>query len=276
MKVLVTGASGFLGGRLMPLLANEHEVRGFDAKPPESLEFDLATGDIRDFAAITGELDEVEAVVHLAAMTAKPSTKDPLAAYDVNVKGTYNLAEAAVRAGVKKVVFASTIGVCGSLSEGFVPEHVPLTESHPCLAKDTYGLTKYLGEDILKGYSRQHDLVTVCLRFNWTQDTRAAGASPGGKATLWSTVDYRDVLQAIVLSLESDIAGNETINIGSENNWFNVNSLDLVRQHFPSTKVDSNYFSENPKRGIFSISRAKEILNYQPRYELEDKGIYQK
>ena len=275
MKILVTGASGFLGGKLLPQLTKKHEVRGFDAKPSELSEVFLTAGDIRDFDSLRDALDGIEAVVHFAAMTAKPSANDPLLAYDVNVKGTYNLAQAAVCAGVKKIVFASTIGVVGCLSEGFVPECVPVDESHPCLAKDTYGLTKHLGEEILKGYCRKHDLATVCLRFNWVQDTRAEGASPGGQKTMWSTVDYRDVIQAIILSLESDIAGNEIINIASENNWFGVNSLDLVRRHFQSTAINSTYFAENPKRGIFSILKARAVLNYQPRYEAENKGICQ-
>lgn len=275
MKVLVTGANGFLGGKLLPLLAEKHEVRGLVRTPPDSPQFDFTLADVRDFESVRKALDGIEAVIHLAAMTAKPSAKDPLTAHDINVKGTYNLAEAAVQAGVRRIVFASTIAVIGSLSKEFVPEYVPVDENHPCLAKDTYGITKHLGEEILKAYSRQHNLATVCLRLNWVQDTRAAGASPGGQATFWSTVDYRDVMQAIILALETDITGNEIINVASENNWFNQDSLDLVRQHYPNVIVDNGYFAQNPKRGIFSISKAQRVLDYQPQYELAGSGIDQ-
>ena len=270
MKVLVTGANGFLGGKLLPLLAEQHQIRGLVRTVSDSAQFDFAPGDVRAFESVRTALEGMDAVIHLAAMTAKPSAKDPLAAHDVNVKGTYNLAEAAVQAGVKRIVFASTIAVTGSLSKAFVPQYVPVDEDHPCLARDTYGITKYLGEEVLKAYSRQHDLATVCLRLNWVQDTRAAGASAGGQATFWSTVDYRDVMQALVLALESDSVGCEIINVASENNWFNKDSLELVRQHYPGITVDSDYFAQNPQRGIFSISKARKVLNYEPQYELQD------
>ena len=269
MRVLVTGANGFLGGKLLPLLAERHEVRGLVRRTTDAPQFDCALGDVRDFASVKNALDGLDAVIHLAAMTAKPSANDPLAAHDVNVKGTYNLAEAAVQAGVKRIVVASTIAVTGCLAKDFVPTYVPIDENHPCLPRDTYGITKFLGEETLRAYSRQHDLATVCLRLNWVQDTRAAGASPGGQATLWSTVDYRDVMQALILAVERDIAGSEIINVASENNWFNKDSLELVQQNYPGITVDHEYFSRNPQRGIFSISKARKVLNYQPEYELQ-------
>jgi UDP-glucose 4-epimerase len=276
MNILVAGANGFLGSKLLPLLAKNHTICGFSRKPPVSSEFEFVKGDIRDFDSVKAVLDGIDVVIHLSAITAKPSAKDPLFGLDVNVKGTYNLAEAAVQAGVKKIIFASSLAVYGCLSEDFVPEYLPMNESHPCLPKDTYGLTKYLGEEILKSYSRKHDITTISLRFNWVQDTNLATASPGGKVTFWSTVDYRDIMQALILSIESDIKGNEVFNVSSENNWFNEDTLDLVRQNYSNIsdiRVDSDYFSDNSQRGILDISKIKKILNYQPTYELEDSNI---
>ena len=129
MNILVTGVSGFLASKLLPLLMKNHKVRGFDIKQPESLELEFIQGDIRDFNAIKTALNGIELVIHLSAITAKPSAKDPLFGLDVNVKGTYNLAEASVQAGAKKIIFASSLAVYGSLSEDFVPEYLPIDEN---------------------------------------------------------------------------------------------------------------------------------------------------
>ena len=275
MKVLVTGANGFLGRNLLPLLAEKHDVHGLGRTLPESPQGDFIAADVRDSDAVRKAVDGTDIIIHLAAMTAKPSAKDPLAAYDINVKGTCHLAEAAVQAGVKKIIFASTIAVTGCLSKEFTPDYAPLDENHPCRPSDTYGITKHLAEEVLRAYTRQHNLTTICLRFNWVQDTRAAGASPGGQVTFWSTVDYRDVMQAFVLALKSDITGNESINISSENNWFNEDSIELLRRQYPNIAIADDYFVQNSQRGVFTISKARKLLCYQPEYEREGAGIDQ-
>lgn len=274
MNVLVTGANGFLGRNLVRILARTHKVLAFDIERSQlETDLDFIEGDLRDFDCIYKALKNIEAVVHLAAVTATPAKNKPIQAMDVNVKGTYNLAEAAVRQGAGRIVFASSIAAYGCLSETFVPQYLPIDEEHPCQPQDTYGLSKFLGEEILKAYTRREALTTICLRFNWAQDSgspdfQAPSYSGAKTATFWSTIDFRDVLQALTLALEGDIKGNEIFNIASENTWTKQHAADLIMKHYADTTVDDNYFSDNPNRCFFNVSKAKRILGFRPEYEL--------
>jgi nucleoside-diphosphate-sugar epimerase len=114
---LVTGAAGFIGGRLVERLVRDgRKVRVFVRRVNSTIErlrdsVDIAVGDIRDTAAVRDACRNVEVAYHLAAL-AKPWSKDPAEFFDVNVTGTYNVCRAAEELGVRRLVHMSTALVC--------------------------------------------------------------------------------------------------------------------------------------------------------------------
>lgn len=168
MKVLVTGSSGRVGARAVSnLLARGDTVRGFDLHASgRRLEgIDEVVGTLDDGDAAAKAVDGMEAVLHLGAfMSWAPG--DRSAMFRSNVEGTRVLLEAAVGAGVGRFVFASS----GEVYPENAPASLPITEDHPLKANSPYGLTKLLGEELVRFHQRTGTMETVILRFSHTQD----------------------------------------------------------------------------------------------------------
>ena len=163
MKVLITGATGFIGGNLAEALVKEgHEVRALarltsDTSRLKRLDVEIVNGDLRDEAATKTAVAGCERVYHLAAKT----TKDHLTKrkyYAHNVQGTKNLAEAALNAGVRRFVYASSVGVYGTLANSGIDENTtPRPDSY-------YRETKYAGEKELLRLHKENGLPVVVAR----------------------------------------------------------------------------------------------------------------
>ena len=152
MRVLVTGASGFVGQRLCRELAADHfTVRAFArhaSRFASSTNIELQDGDITDERAVREAAEGMDAIVHLAARVhvMRDQAADPLAEFRrVNVEGTRSLATAARAAGVKHIVFASSVKAVGDASVA------PWTSATSPSPKDPYGVSKYEAERLLLG-----------------------------------------------------------------------------------------------------------------------------
>ncbi len=178
MKVLVTGAAGFIGSHLCErLIVQGIHVIGLDnfdsfydpeikrrnlSDLMDSPLFDLAEADIRDEHVLHRIMaDPIDIVVHLAAKAGvRPSIEDPMGYQDVNIRGTMEVLESARRFGVRKVVFASSSSVYGNNSK------VPFAESdsvdNPI---SPYAATKKAGELLCYTYSHLYGMDITCLRF---------------------------------------------------------------------------------------------------------------
>jgi nucleoside-diphosphate-sugar epimerase len=176
MKVVVTGAAGFIGSHLTDaLLADGHEVVGVDAfvdyYPRAAKESNLARArEHRSFRLIEGALQEMDLapvlegagqVYHLAAQAGVRSSwgRDFAIYTDNNVLGTQRLLEAAVAARVPRLVYASSSSVYGDSAE------LPLRESAPCRPVSPYGVTKLAAEHLAVLYEKSFGLPTVSLRY---------------------------------------------------------------------------------------------------------------
>lgn len=156
MKVLITGGAGHVGGILRPFLEAEHECLYFDLMPIPGVEHRTVIGSITDEAAVARAVDGQDAVIQL--VMANPGVKENIIgrSYDVHVKGMHVLLQAAVDAGVKRVIYASSMSVYRRCGDRFHD-----TEDNPPDATDVYGLTKRLAEDVCRAFVAAHPRLSV-------------------------------------------------------------------------------------------------------------------
>jgi UDP-glucose 4-epimerase len=163
--ILVTGSAGRVGrGVVAALRASGRPVRGFDLRP-SGTDGDEVVGSLEDAARLAEATIGVRAIVHLGAfMSWDPADGERM--FGVNVDGTRRLLAAAAAAKIKRFVFASS----GEVYPENRPDYLPVTEDHPLNPNSPYGLTKLLGEELVRFFERTGAFETAILRFSHTQD----------------------------------------------------------------------------------------------------------
>jgi len=169
--IVVIGGAGFVGSHIVDALVREpvagivvfdNFVRGTPANLAGALSdrrVRLVEGSITDRAALDAVLAGADGVFHLAALWLHECVHEPRAAVDVNVVGTFNVIDAARRAGVTRVVYSSSASVYGDAVV------IPMTEDHPFNNRTMYGATKIAGEQFFRACYEQHRLDYVALRY---------------------------------------------------------------------------------------------------------------
>lgn len=172
-KIVVVGGAGLIGSHTVDLLTRQdvreivvydNFVRGraenlSDAlKDPRVRIYDVG-GDILQTDILDSALQGADGVFHLAALWLLQCHEYPRSAFDVNVRGTFNVMEACVRQGVKRLVYSSSASVYGDALEE------PMTEDHPFNNKNFYGATKICGEAMLRAFHHRYNLDYVGLRY---------------------------------------------------------------------------------------------------------------
>lgn len=161
--VLVTGATGFLGHNLVPVLLDAgYHVRAFvrresDVSWLRGKPIELVTGDVSDLSSVSAAAQGCRYVVHAAGRFRFWGTRSKF--QNINVDGTHNTLEAARRAGVEKFIHISTVVAVGKPQQGRV-----IDEHHPLDPQDAYQRSKARGEDLANEAYRQHGLPVVILR----------------------------------------------------------------------------------------------------------------
>lgn len=252
MKVLVTGADGFIGSHLTEALVRKgHDVRAFvlynsfnswgwldhsDVSLRNSL--DVFSGDIRDPNGVREAIRGCDAVLHLAALIAIPySYHSPDTYVDTNIKGTLNVLQAAKAQGCQRVVHTSTSEVYGSA------RFVPITEEHPLLGQSPYSASKIGADQLAYSFYSSFDLpVTIVRPFNTYGPRQSARAviptiitqiAKGSRTIkLGATAPTRDfnfvedTVAGFVAALESEAGVGEVVNFGSN---YEISVGDTVR-----------------------------------------------
>jgi UDP-glucose 4-epimerase len=169
-RYLITGGAGFIGSNLAHALVERKEsvriLDDFSSGRPKNLEeiqdrVEIVRGDLRDPDAVARAVRGVEVVFHQAALNSNPrSIKEPGPTNAVNVGGTVLLLEAARKAGVRRLVYASSSSVYGELSPV-----LPKTEELPLLPKAPYGVSKLAAELYCRVFAQVYGFETVSLRY---------------------------------------------------------------------------------------------------------------
>jgi UDP-glucose 4-epimerase len=172
-NILVTGGCGLIGSTTIDLLLREHAparivildnlVRGTLDNVEAALRdprVSLQRGDICDFQTMRAAAAGMDAVIHMATLRITACAEEPRAAFDVMCLGSYNVAEAARLAGIKKVVAASSASVYG-MADAFPTRE----DHHPYNNRTWYGATKVMLEGLLRSFHDMYGLPYVALRY---------------------------------------------------------------------------------------------------------------
>ncbi|MGA2682121.1 MAG: SDR family NAD(P)-dependent oxidoreductase [Candidatus Bathyarchaeia archaeon] len=297
-KVLVTGGAGFIGSHLVDRLVNDgYAVRIIDDLSTGSLtniqrylswgKVDFVKGDIRDASLVRKSLDDIDTVVHLAALTSVPfSVKNPDLTFEINLTGTLNLLRSSIEKRVDRFVFASSCAVCGN------PEFLPLTEEARTNPISPYAESKLLGERYCLGFSARKLLGSVILRFFNVYGPRQGMNDYSGVITRFieftkqksplviygdgsqtrDFVNVKDVVEAVLTSMENGKAVGEVFNIGSGKNT-SINELAETILKLADANLEIRHEKSRVgdiKDSYANISKAEKFLGYKPMVPLRD------
>jgi len=159
--VLVTGASGFVGRHVAPVLAGQGWSVRRAVRSPEGLDNEVVIGSIGPETNWQAALDGVDAVVHLAARVHHKNDEHAVELYrNVNIVGTLHLARSAAKAGVRQFIFLSTVLVHGRSNDG----RAPFSENDVLTPRGLYGMSKAAAEAGLKTLARESDINISVIR----------------------------------------------------------------------------------------------------------------
>ena len=251
MKVLVTGAAGFLGSHLTEKLVElGKDVRALvhydsnnnwgwleNSKYKDNIEF--VVGDIRDFDSVFSAMHDVDEVYHLAALIGIPySYLSPLAYVKTNIEGTYNIIQSAKILNTKNIIITSTSETYGSA------QYVPMDEKHPKVGQSPYSATKIGADNLALSYNKSFGLPIKIVRpFNIYGPRQSARAIiPTISIQILNGIEkiklgnlnakrdltfVKDTVQGFIEIAKNDKFNGESINIGMQEE---ISVKDLVNK----------------------------------------------
>jgi UDP-glucose 4-epimerase len=301
MRILVTGGFGVNGSWVVRrLLELGHEPVIAENRIDRSLVTDLPDVpvvelDVRDLDAVRRALAEyqIERIVHMAGVLL--ADQSPVAAVEVNVGGTTNICEAAVEAGLDRVVYTSSRAVYGNIAgEHAHPMYVPITEDHAIDPFTMYDRTKAAGEWVGRWYAQARDLSWVALRFATIygpgKQVRHGGVSAysriieepaAGRPVLFEsggdqrddTIYVADVAEAIVAAVTHPAPRYDAYNISSGTGVTMGDIAAAVRAEIPDADITIGPGLDPFAMGVsyyavLDSSRARDDLGWSPRFDL--------
>lgn len=275
MRIAVTGGSGKLGRHVVRRLTDDgHEVLNLDRAGERSP--GLAIVDLRNYGQVLDVLlglDDrhtgFDAIVHLGAIPA-PGIIPDAATFENNMLSTYNVFQASRRAGIKKVVYASSETVLG-LPFDVEPPYIPVDEEYPARPESTYSLVKHLEEQMAIQLTRwDPELSITGLRFSNVMDVEDYERFPSFDAdatarkwNLWGYIDGRDGALAVARALENAQPGFEAFIIANADTVMTRSSASLAAEVFPNVTVTRELGEHET---MLSIDKARRLLAFEPEH----------
>ena len=287
-RIVFTGGTGKAGRHAVPhLLALGYDILNVDLKPLDLPGVNTLITDLTDagqcFNALTTHFGmehyadgapprPVDAVVHFAAIPRvglEPDNKTFMA----NVASTYNVIEAAMKLGVRKVIIASsetTYGVC--FAEGDKDYHsFPLDESYDSDPQDSYGLSKVVNEKTARAFAMRYGADIYALRIgnvispeDYANFPGFLADPPSRKRNAWSYIDARDLGQIVHLCLEKDGLGFQVFNAVNDTITATMPTEAFLEKYAPLTPITRKLEADEAP---ISNRKIREVLGFKQAHD---------
>jgi len=287
-RVVVTGAAGLLGGYVADAFESVADTVGLDVRPAASGR-EHVVASILDLDAVITAFRGADSVMHVAA-AANITAGSHREIVERNALGTWTVLEAALRAGVRRVVLCSTDSVLGNTvwrDHVWCPQQAPVPEDHPLRPADPYGLSKLMAEEAGRSYALR-GLEVLALRPvfilfpGMMGEVRARHADPdaysgpcagghvaAGGGPFWHHVDPRDVAEAFRLADAVPWTGFDAFWLSAASTLHAQPTLDRMAEVFGRLpdRIDRSVYDAAPFAPIFDIRRAAQKLGWTPRFD---------
>lgn len=287
-RIFFTGGSGKAGKHAIAYLLDKgHRVMNVDLVPLDHPGVDNLIADITDSGQMFNAMssyagfDELasgtgvpifDAVVHFAAVPRILINPDN-ETFRVNAVGTYNVIEAAVKLGIRKIVIASSetvYGICFSDGETN-PHSLPLEEDYDIDPMDSYGMSKVVNEATARSFQRRSGFDIYALRIgNVVEPHEYTELFPGyfknpevRRRNVFCYIDARDLGQIVDLCLQKDDLGYQVFNAGNDTNGAIIPSRELAERFFPGVPITRELTEHE---ALFSNRKIREVLGFKERH----------
>lgn len=287
-RIVFTGGSGKAGRHVVPWLRDRgHEILNVDLQPLDCPGVNTLFADLSDSGQVfnalsmhfgfegyaTGALPaKLDAVVHFAAVPRVLINPDN-ETFRINTVSTYNVIEAAMKLGIRKVIIASsetTYGVC--FAEGDRDYHsFPLEEDYDVDPLDSYGLSKVVNEKTARAFAMRFGADIYALRIGNVIEPHEYGMFPGfladppsRKRNAWSYVDARDLAQIVHLCLEKDGLGFQVFNAVNDTITADEPTEAFLKRWCPNTPVTRPM---GEREAPLSNRKAREVLGFREEHD---------
>jgi UDP-glucose 4-epimerase len=297
-KLVLVGGAGLVGSHIVDQLVNEpvreivvydNFVRGTRTnldRAARSAKVRIAEASMTDRERLRREMDGADGVFLLASLWLGECVNDPRSAWEVNTLGTWNVVEACLEAGVKRIVYSSSASVYGNALV------TPMTEEHPFNNRTTYGATKIANEQMLRAIYEQHRLPYIGMRYMNIYGPRMdyegtyvsvimkvldrifAGERPvvfGDGSQVYDFIHVADVARANILGMKAECA-DENFNIGMGIGT-SINELVKMLLDLTGSDLEIEYRPEGQSfvtHRIGSTDKAEQLLGFRAQVPLRE------
>ncbi len=290
-KIIFTGGTGKAGKHAVAhLVEHGYRVLNLDTKPLDNPKVRTLITDITDSGQVFNALssytglhefdpslrpEPIDAVVHFAAIPRIMITPDN-EVFRINTMGTYNVIEAAVKLGIKKVIIASSETTYGLVfaNEPRNPDYFPLDEEYPVDPMDSYALSKICNERTARAFALRSGIDIYAIRIGNVIEPHEYAqfpqffADPGFRKRIsWSYIDARDLGEICRLAIEKDGLGYQVFNAASGDTSSDLPTAELLSRFYPGVPVHGEL---SEYETLLSNKKTREVLGFKQAHHWRD------